>query len=180
MGKLVTILSLIFVFIGFSAVVMYYVYDNKYIETENLYQAQVVQNQVVYDEVWKIIQQQAGVTENYSTSFRENYTSIMNSRNYCGEIMKWIQEQNPNFTPELHVKLMTSIETYRTKFTMVQTKLISLHNELKNQLTIFPSRFFTVTIGGHILPDLKIVTSTRTGNAFETGKDDDIDLFDKK
>lgn len=180
MGKLGTILLLAFAFIGFTAVVMYYVYDNKYIETQNLYEAQVAENQTVYDEVWKIIQQQAGVTENYSESFKENYTAIMESRNYGGEMMKWIQESNPNFTPELHEKLMTSIETYRVKFTMVQKKLISIHNELKNQLTLMPSRFFTVTIGGHVLPELKIVTSTRTDNAFETGKDDDVDLFQKK
>jgi hypothetical protein len=47
-------------------------------------------------------------------------------------------------------------------------------------LTLFPSRFFLVTIGGHTLPELKIVTSTRTEKAFETGKDDDTDLFSKK
>lgn len=179
MKKLGTILALGFAFLGFTMVVMYYVYDNKYVQTENLYEAQVAQNQAVYDEVWKIIQQQAGVTEQYSESFKDNYTSIMNSRNYGGEMMKWIKESNPNYSPELHAKLMTSIETYRTKFTMVQTKLISIHNELKNQLTLFPSRFFTVTLGGHTLPELKIVTSTRTDNAFETGKDDDVDLFKK-
>jgi hypothetical protein len=60
---------------------------------------------------------------------------------------------------------------------MVQSKLISIHNEMKNLLTLFPSRIFLVTIGGHQLPELKIVTSTRTDNAFQTGKDDEVNLF---
>lgn len=177
MGKLGTILLIAFVFLGFSAVVMYFVYDNKYVTLNNLYEAQVAQDKLVHDEMWKILQQQAGVTENYSESFNKNYTNIMNSRNYGGEMMKWITESNPTFDTKLYDKLMTSIEVYRTKFTMVQSKLISIHNEMKNLLTLFPSRIFLVTIGGHILPELNIVTSSRTDNAFVTGKDDDTKLF---
>lgn len=166
-------------FLGIGTIIAYFVYDNKFITTKNLYEAQVEEDKIVYDEMWKIIQQQAGVTENYSDSFRKNYTAIMESRNYGGEMMKWIQESNPTFNSSMHEKLMVSIETYRTKFKNVQSKLISIHNELKNQLTLFPSRFFLVTIGGHVLPELNIVTSTRTENAFATGKDDDTDLFKK-
>lgn len=177
MGKLTTILLLAFIFLGFSAVVMYFIYDNKYVTLNNLYEAQVAQDKLVHDEMWKILQQQAGVTENYSESFNKNYTNIMNSRNYGGEMMKWITESNPTFDTKLYDKLMNSIETYRTKFTMVQSKLISIHNEMKNMLTLFPSRFFVGTIGGHILPELNIVTSSRTDDAFVTGKDDDTKLF---
>ena len=177
MGKLGMILVLAFVFLGFSAVVMYFIYDNKYVTLNNLYEAQVSQDKLVHDEMWKILQQQAGVTENYSESFNKNYTNIMNARNYGGEMMKWITESNPTFDTKLYDKVMTSIEVYRTKFTMVQTKLISIHNEMKNMLTLFPSRIFLVSIAGHILPELNIVTSSRTDNVFVTGKDDDTKLF---
>ncbi|NJO62634.1 MAG: hypothetical protein HC836_31715 [Richelia sp. RM2_1_2] len=51
---------------------------------------------------------------------------------------------------------------------------------MKNLLTLFPSRIFLVTFGGHVLPELQIVTSSRTDNAFQTGKDDDVELFQKK
>lgn len=176
--------SLIFViiaaFIGIGFVVAYFVYDNKYVTLNNLYEAQIAQDKLVHDEMWKIIQQQAGVTENYSESFTKSYKEIMNARNYGGELMKWIQESNPTFNSAMHEKLMVSIETYRTKFTNVQSKLISIHNEMKNLLTLFPSKLFLVTIGGHVLPELNIVTSSRTDNAFFTGKDDDTDLFKKK
>lgn len=171
---------LIFAFIGIGVVVAYFVYDNKYITINNLYEAQVSEDKLIHDEMWKILQQQAGVTDNYSESFTKSYKEIMEARNYGGEMMKWITEQNPTYNSAMHEKLMVSIETYRTKFTNVQRKLVSIHNELKNLLTLFPSRFFLVTIGGHILPELNIVTSSRTDNAFVTGKDDDTDLFKKK
>jgi len=167
-------------FIGLTGVIMYFVYDNKYVTLNNLYEAQVEQDKLVHDEMWKILKQQAGVTDQYSESFEKNYSRIMSSRNYGGEMMKWITESNPNFDASLYKTLMISIETYRTKFTMVQSKLISIHNEMKNLLTLFPSRFFVSTLGGHVLPELNIVTSTRTDKAFETGKDDDTDLFEKK
>ncbi len=179
MNKGLTITLFALIFIGLTGVIMYYIYDNKYVTINNLYEAQVAQDQIVYDEVWKVIQQQAGVSEKYSDDFRRNYRDIMNARNYGGEMMKWITEQNPTFDASMYAKLMNTIESQRSKFTTVQTKLISIHNELKNLLTLFPSRFFLVTIGGHILPELKIVTSTRTDNAFQTGKDDNVDLFQK-
>lgn len=171
------ILVLACVFLGITGMIMYISYDNKYVTLNNLYEAQVAQDKLIHDEMWKILQQQAGVTENYSESFNKNYTNIMNSRNYGGEMMKWITESNPTFDTKLYDKLMTSIEVYRTKFTMVQSKLISIHNEMKNLLTLFPSRFFVSTIGGHVLPELNIVTSSRTDAVFTTGKDDDTKLF---
>lgn len=178
MNKLGMILVLALVFLGITGVVMYISYDNKYVTLNNLYEAQVSQDKLIHDEMWKILQQKAGVTENYAESFNKNYTNIMDARyKEGGAMMKWITEANPNFDVALYKDLSTSIEVYRTKFTMVQSKLISIHNEMKNLLTLFPSRFFVATIGGHVLPELNIVTSTRTDNAFVTGKDDDTKLF---
>lgn len=177
MNKGLTFVFIAFIFIGLTSVIAYFIYDNKYVTVNNIYEAQIEQDKLIQDQMWKVIQQQAGVSEKYSDDFRRNYHDIMSARNYGGEMMKWITEQNPTFDPSLYSKLMNTIEAQRTKFTTVQSKLISIHNELKNLLTLFPSRIFLVTIGGHILPELKIVTSSRTDKAFETGKDDDVDLF---
>lgn len=178
MNKLALILVLAFAFLGVTALVMYFSYDNKYVTLNNLYEAQISQDKLIHDEMWKILQQKAGVSENYAESFNKNYTNIMDARYKTGgEMMKWITESNPNFDVALYKDLSTSIEVYRTKFTMVQTKLVSIHNEMKNLLTLFPSRIFVASIGGHILPELNIVTSTRTDGAFVTGKDDDTKLF---
>jgi hypothetical protein len=178
MGKLGTILLVGLLFLGIAGVFMYISYNNKFVALENLYKKQISEDQLIHDEMWKILQSQAGVTENYAESFNKIYKNINDARYKTGgEMMKWIQEANPNFDSKLYDKVMTSIEVYRTKFTDVQTKLLSIHNEMENLLTLFPSSFFLSTIGGHVLPELKIVTSTKTEKAFETGKDDDIKLF---
>lgn len=178
MGKLGFGVILIIAFLGIGAIVWYFAIDNKFVTTKNLYEAQIAKDKIIHDKMWKIISQQAGVTENYAESFEKIYTKVMKERyENGGTLMKWITEANPNYTPELHVKLMSTIEVYRNEFADVQIKLVSIHNEMKNQLTLFPSRFFLVSIGGHTLPELNIVTSTKTDDAFFTGKDDDTQLF---
>src|ERR1041385_549647 len=118
MGKLGTILLVAFIFLGITAVVMYFTYDNKYVTLNNLYEAQVSEDKLIHDEMWKILQQQAGVTENYAESFNKIYKNINDARYKTGgEMMKWIQEANPNFDSKLYSKVMESIEVYRTKFT---------------------------------------------------------------
>lgn len=174
--------ALIFVillaFLGVGAIVLYFTYDNKYMTTLSLYEAQVSKDKIIHDKMWKILQQQAGVSENYAKSFDKIYKNINDARYRTGgEMMKWIQESNPNFDTKLYGTLMESIETYRGEFGKVQERLTDIHRELKIMLTTQPSKFILVTIGGHVLPELNIVTSGRTDDAFTTGKDDDTKLF---
>ncbi len=170
------IFGILIVFLAIVGVTMYITYSNKYVALNSAYEAQVSNDKIVYDEVWKVIKQQAGVSEKYSDDFRKNYTSIMQSRNYGGEMMKWITESNPNFTPDLYAKLMNSIEVQRSKFTENQRKLISIHQELRNLLLMFPSSLF---LSGKTLPDISasLVTSTQTEEVFNTGKDDSVKVF---
>lgn len=155
-------------------VTMYFSYSNKYVTLKNMYDAQLDKDRITYDEVWKVIKQQAGVSEKYSEDFRKNYQAIMASRNYGGEMMKWITEQNPNFTPDLYSKLMTTIEVQRANFTANQTKLIAIHKEIKDLVMKFPSSLF---VGGREVPELTLVTSTQTEEVFKTQKDDSVKLF---
>jgi hypothetical protein len=175
-NKGVFIAILIVAFLGVAGILMYYSYSNKYITLKNLYEAQVEDDKNIFDEVWKVIKGQAGVSEQYATKFKENYQAIMSARNYGGEMMKWITEANPNFTPEMYVKLQSTIEAQRAKFATAQRKMISYHMEIKNAVQLFPGSLF---IGNREIPELKLVTSTKTENAFQTGKDDDSDPFSK-
>lgn len=163
--------------VGLGAVIFYYSYDSQYITLNNQFEAQVSQDKLVYDEVWKVIKQQAQVSDQYADKFKEIYVQMMDARYETGGVaMKWIKEQNPSFTPEMYSKLMNTIESQRAKFTSVQSKLITIHQEIKNLVTLAPSRFF---VGGRPIPDLKLVTSTRTEKVFVDGKDDDVDVFNK-
>lgn len=157
-------------------VVLFFSYNNQYNRLKNKYDAQLAVDRAVYDEVWKTIQQQAGVSEKYSEDFRKSYQSIMSARNYGGEMMKWITESNPTFSPDLYSKLMNTIESQRTKFTNNQKMLISVHKEIKDLVTLIPGSWFLMN---KEVPELKIVTSTRTEETFSTGTDDNIELFQK-
>jgi len=163
--------------VGIGAVVFYYSYDTSYITLVNKYNAQISENQVIYDEVWKVVQQQAQVSDQYAENFKEIYVQMMDARYESGGVaMKWIQEQNPLFSQDMYMKLMSTIESQRAKFTNVQRKLVATHQEITNLVTTAPSRFF---VGGRPIPDLKIVTSTKTEAVFKSGKEDDVELFKK-
>jgi hypothetical protein len=89
-------------------------------------------------------------------------------------MFKLITEDNPAFTPELYAKLMTSIEANRKAFEFEQKKLISMNQVHTDFVTTFPG-----SILGKEVIEIKLVTSARTKNAYETGEDNET-LFDNK
>lgn len=175
--KLFLILGSLFVgTILVFTVSMYFSYNNQYTRLTNQYNAQMDVDRAFFDEMWKTVKQQTGVTEEYSNEFRKNYVAIMDARNYGGEAFKWITESNPNFTPDLYSKLMNTIEIKRAEFTNNQKKLISIYKEMADLKQVFPSSLF---LSSRELFTLKIVTSSQTEAVFETQKDDNIELFKK-
>ncbi len=138
--------------------------------------------EVVFDNTWKKIQQQANVTNEYKEGFRQIYVEMMNAR-YSDEgagqqtLMKWIQESNPTFDASLYKTLMNTIEGSRNEFTMEQKKLIDIDRELKSMKATFPN---SLIIGGRPDLEIKLVTSAKTEQAFSTGKDDDTKIFPEK
>lgn len=172
-------------FIGFSIVFWAIGLSNTYnkkLETGKAFQKN---SEVVFDNTWKKIQQQAGVTSEYKEGFREIYVDIMNARyGNDGEagkqtLMKWIQESNPTFDVSLYKTLMNTIEGSRNEFTMEQKKLIDIDRELKTMKVTFPN---SLILGNKPDLDIKLVTSAKTEEAFATGQENDVDLFpeDKK
>lgn len=175
-GSILVVLILIFVFVG-----MWISYNNKDVRLRNQMTAQIKLNQAVFDKVWKVISQQAQVTDQYKDSFKDIYTGIMQGRysggSKDGSLMKWIQESNPNFDSKLFEKLMVSIEALRSEFLVNQKTLIDIKLSHDNLLDVFPSSFFLVTLGGKEKVDIPIITSTRTEETFQTRKDDDVNLY---
>lgn len=179
MNKLITIAILIVVlFIGITGVIMYFQYNNQYVRLKNSYDAQVSVDKAIYDEVWKVIKQQANISEKYSSEFKGIYKELMDARykEGSGKLMQWITESNPNFDASLYKDLMKTIEAQRTKFTNNQKKMIAIHAEIKNLVMVFPGSLF---LGSKEIPKLELITSTQTEQVFESGKDDNVDLFSK-
>lgn len=174
MRKGLILTSITVAILGIVIVGQFISYHNTWTDKKNLYEEQLEVDKVIYDEVWKVIKQQAGVTEKYAEDFKSVYVDLMEARNYGGEAFKWIQEQNPTFSQDMYNRLMNTIEAQRAKFTINQKRLISIHKELKNLKEKFPSSLF---VGSKKLPELVTVTSTKTERTFESGKEDDIELF---
>lgn len=161
-------------------VVGYISTSNDEISTRQEVKAQQKNVAVVFDNTWKILQQQAGVSDEYKNSFMEIYPKLMEGRYgnaRGGALMSWIQEANPNFDTSLYKKLMDSIEIQRTTFTREQTHLIDLQREHTTKLQTFPGSIF---LAGRQPEEIKLVTSAKTEAAFQSGQDNDVDLFKKE
>jgi len=139
-------------------------------------------SEVVFDNTWKTIKSEAGVTDKYKDSFREIYVELMDARykNDAGAgqqtLMKWVQESNPQFDASLYTKLMNTIEGSRNAFTMEQKKLIDIDRQHKSMKATFPN---SLIIGNRPDLEIKLVTSGKTKEAFATGEENDVDPFAK-
>jgi Na+-transporting NADH:ubiquinone oxidoreductase subunit NqrC len=153
-------------------------YHNSEVDLRNQIEAQQQKCEVIFDQVWKIISQQAQITEEHRDSFRDIYVDIMDARyqNGSGTLMSWIQEKNPSFDSKLFEKLMNTVEEQRLVFSREQTALISLHQQHKAMLQRFPGN---VLLFNRKEVPIQLVTSSKTQSSFATGADDDVNLFKK-
>jgi hypothetical protein len=136
-------------------------------------------NEIRFDNTWKIIKEKGQVSEKYKDSFKDIYVSIMEGRygengRQEGGFMNILQESNPNFDNSLYKDLMQTIEAERKSFEREQKTLISLSEEHEKLISKFPSSFFLSDIKSI---EIKLVTSKNTKQSFETGEENDVDVF---
>lgn len=165
--------------VAFSIFMYYINVNNKDAELRNKYKAQDQVCQGYYDLMWKTIKQEAQVSEQFSSTFKEIYKPLMEGR-YAGKdntLFKMITEDNPKFTPELYAKLMVTIEAKREGFFNEQKYLTAIWNEHENLQTTAPGKWF-LSNTEHIKH--QVVTSTITEQVFKTKKDDDVNVFGTK
>lgn len=172
-GGLVLIFALV---IFFS---MKWSIGNKEVALRNAATAQQTSNKNIKDKTRKTVLEMAQVVEKYPGDFDKIYGNIMDKR-YSGDsdklLFKWIQEHNPNFSVDLYKNLLDAIQSNRAEFARVQNRLIDIKREHDNLRMQVPGKWFV----GNVVPlDIQIVTSTATDKMFETGKEDDIELFNK-
>ena len=90
-----------------------------------------------------------------------------------------VHEAVPTVDTSTFNNLLNIVTSSRDAWTMRQKELIDLKREHDNIIDLFPSNLICMVLGRQKI-DIKIVTSSRTGEAFKTGKDDDVDLFNRK
>lgn len=176
-GLSVAILAVVFGIIVFG---MSMSYSNQEIDLRATTLAQQEKCKAYFDKMWKILKEKAGVADQYKEAFKEIYPALMEGRYSKGDgsLMKWITESNPQFDASLYKEVMQSIEIERTGYFNEQARLIDMQREHSVLLKKAPSRWF---LNDTLKPvAIIIVTSKNTKDAYVTGEENDVDLFDKK
>jgi hypothetical protein len=137
-------------------------------------------NRSEMDAMWKIIDQSAQVTVMQKNALMDIFTSYAEGRtggNGNASLMKWIQEAIPNVDQTTYTKLMNTITAQREGFKFRQKELLDIKRERDTNLDRFPGVLLaSICPGDHKKIDVVIVTSSRTEEAFKTGKDDNTTL----
>ena len=155
-------------------------FHNKEVSLRNTITAKQTDNKNEMDAMWKIIDQNAQVTDEQKQALVEIFNGYAQERTGSGgggSLMKWVQESVPNIdkSTDTYRQLMNTITSEREGFKFRQKELLDLNREHDNLITKFPGVIFASILGRHHI-DITVVTSTRTEKAFQTGKDDDVSL----
>jgi len=179
MKTILAILGTVFLS-AFFVLIMYMGAHNTEVSLRNKFKAQQKANESSFDKTWKIIQQNAQVSERERDSFKEAFTDIMSEQKGIageGKLASFFTQSKIDISPELFKKLMTTIESQRESFHRDQQKLLNIVEQHDNILTELPSSIF---VGGREKLEAIIVTSSKTNEAFSAGEDNEVNLFENK
>jgi len=145
---------------------------NRAVMLENKFNAIVSENKTSMDNMWKTIQQKYQIKSDYSREMVQLMNAAIEGRK-GGSLFKSTTEAMPGLDASIYKDVMASIEGKRDMFKRSQDMQIEIKREHDNIRTTMPSSIF---VGSRPELKLQLVTSTRTDNAFATGKDDDVHL----
>ena len=156
--------------------------SNQEVELKNRFKQKMDERTAFYDKMWKTLSQKSQIAVKNDSSFARNVNAIMAGRKDAGQLfMKWVQESNPNANYQevsaLYADLSRSVEGQRDGFFMQEKMIQGIVLEHDNIMTRFPSGFILSNFMGRTRLTYKPITSDRTDNVIETGKDNDVNLF---
>lgn len=124
--------------------VLYFYYNNKEIALRKESEAQRGKIEGVRDQMFKVLQDQAKVAADYRDAFGKIFPDIIAGRysHDNNDMMKWIQESNPNFDTRLYYNLMNTIEAQRAQFLNAQTRILDIINQRATLIEQMPSCWF--------------------------------------
>lgn len=171
----IVIVSVIALF-AISGISMYFSYNNTEISLRSEADAQKGKIEGCHDKMWKIISQQAQISEKYKESFDSIYSHIMSTRYSSddGSLMKWITESNPQFDSSLYKNIMESVEVLRAEFQKYQERMLDIKREHETLCKTYPGTWF---ISNKSPIEYEVISSSKTKNIMNTGIDNDISVF---
>ena len=171
-----TLISIFIIVMATMYISLYFSYNNQEVELRQQAEAQRVKVESNFDTMWKILSQQAQVSNEYKDAFKEIYPDLIAGRYSTGDgsLMKWIQESNPEFDASLYKTLTQSIEVQRIQFDKTQQRMADIIREHETLCNTLPASWF---IKNKTPIEYTVISSSKTKMTMETGMDDDIDLF---
>lgn len=177
---LVIILSVMTLF-GITIFSSYVKYHDAGVALETGIKAQWEENENILAQYSLKIKEMAQIPDMYTNDLKEVYREALGGR--YGEdgskaVMQWIQEQNPQLSPDVYINIQQAMEAGRNKFENGQTILVDRKRTYETMLGKFWSGMFLRFAGFPKinLDDYKIISSSHARGAFETGIDEGIKL----
>lgn len=155
-------------------------YKNTQVRSKNLVEQKQEVCKAHFDKMWKAISQVAQVPEAARESFKQMYEPLISGRYSAdsgGVLMKWIQEQNPAFDWSLYKNVQSTIVAERESFLKDQEMLLDVNREYKNLIQQFPGSWF---LNSNDTIIVTIITSAKTQDAYQTGQENDVTLYNEK
>lgn len=151
---------------------------NEAASQKNLYNMKVKDNTSEFDNMAKQIFQAIGIADTKKESFKEVYGLWAKSGTPedSGKMMLWLKQATPDLKGmDIYDKAMDIMVGSRNGWTMRQKELVQIATTYNDSMVRFPKGPFLKLFGFELI-DPKVITSSRTEKAFETGKDDDVGL----
>lgn len=176
----IIVLTSLFAFVSFASAANYGV------EAEKRLEAKFEDNKNVLGQYTLKIGEMAQVPEIarddlkdiLQATFEGRYGKEGVARGTNQKTFQWLQEQNPNLTPELYNRLQQTMEAGRNEFKVSQTELLDEKRAYETNLG-YVWKGFWLKLAGYPKIDLskiKVVVATDTQQKFETGVDEGVKL----
>lgn len=150
---------------------------NTHIDLKNQIEAKQKANEAIFDNTWKKINQTVQVSDKYKDGLKEVLLAYTSGRSKGDSqlLMDWTKEAVPTFDSSIYKQINNVITSSRDDFTKNQEILIDLSRQHQQFIQKFPNNVFCAVLGIKEI-EIKVVTSSKTEEAFNTGKEDDIKL----
>jgi len=171
------------------------------VKLENTTIAQWKDNQNTYDAFWKTVKEVAQVPDKYKDDFKQLLVADTTAKfgpDGSKATFQWFQDRQINFDAGLYRKVQDVIESGHQDFKRSQTELLDKQRKVADMTQsywggIMAKHYsFPRELKGDTAPpkdldgdgkltvlDYPIVTSARTQKAFQTGQDDEVQVFGK-
>lgn len=158
-----------------TLVALYFIYNNDEIRLRMESEAQREKIKGVFDKMWKTIKQKTQVSDEYRKSFEKIYPQLIKGRykDSRKNMMKWINEDNPELKTVLYEDLVRCIEVLRGEFQHSQERMLDIIREHSTLCDTYISKWF---IRDRSRIEYDMVLSDTTNEVISSSLENDVEL----